>query len=38
MTRKKWRNMNGLWSYAILAKDSPMPDFTENGNDTAEHI
>ncbi len=26
MERKLWLNLNGLWNYAITAKDAPMPD------------
>jgi hypothetical protein len=25
MVREKWQNLNGLWSYAITAKDAPQP-------------
>ena len=25
MVRKKWQNLNGLWDYAITAKDAPKP-------------
>src|SRR4051794_1575491 len=26
MVRKQWQNLNGLWDYAIVAKDDPKPD------------
>jgi len=26
MERKEWANLNGLWEYAIRAKDAPQPD------------
>src|ERR1044072_9472103 len=26
MTRKEWRNLNGLWSYAVAAKDAARPE------------
>ncbi len=25
MVRTEWRNLNGLWEYAVTAKDAPMP-------------
>ena len=25
MVREQWQNLNGLWSYAIVAKDAPQP-------------
>ena len=30
MVRKAWQNLNGLWDYAITAKDAAQPtEFTE---------
>src|SRR5438876_5210552 len=26
LTRAKWTNLNGLWDYAISAKDAPRPE------------
>ena len=26
MVRKDWQNLNGLWDYAITAKDAPKPE------------
>ncbi|SHM74772.1 Glycosyl hydrolases family 2 [Cyclobacterium lianum] len=26
MKREQWQNLNGLWDYALVGKDSPMPD------------
>ena len=26
MTRKEWRNLNGLWTYAVAAKDAARPE------------
>jgi len=26
MVRKDWQNLNGLWDYAIVAKDAPQPE------------
>src|ERR1700679_1478750 len=26
MERPHWKNLNGLWQYAITAKDAPKPD------------
>src|ERR1041384_8620926 len=25
MVRKEWRNLNGLWDFAVAAKDAPQP-------------
>jgi hypothetical protein len=29
LQRERWMNLNGLWDYAITAKDSPMPEQAE---------
>jgi hypothetical protein len=26
MVRKEWKNLNGLWDYAVAAKDAPRPE------------